>query len=191
MAKVKSMNRDLLLVCGCARSGMSLTMQELAAGGYPVHGTFPAYEDMAPFVFPEVGNCAVKIPDPRRWKLPLERCLVLYCTRDPKVQAKSMCRFLRGMGLPAYSWRPMVNSIREDDRVMFDRFRVANAPVLAQSFEKAVTQPRACAERVQAFVGRTFDIDAMVAAVRPRGPGLHPTLLELDLLREAGATYPA
>ncbi len=178
-------DRDLLLVCGCTRSGMTLTMQMLQAGGYPVHGTFPAYEDFGLGEFPEADNCAIKIPDPKYWEIPLARCSAIYCKRDRTVQAKSMIRWLQALGVPIRGGaRKLATSIGDDDASMRERFHGAGVPVLQQEFDRLVMEPRVCAARIQEFVGRPLDIAPMVAALRPRprGARLNPTLIELELL---------
>ena len=61
-----------ILILGLARSGTSLLMQMLEAGGYPCFGEGPGFEPCMPDDIPwnEVKGKAVKVLDPQYGKFP-------------------------------------------------------------------------------------------------------------------------
>lgn len=91
-----------VLVCGCARSGLSLTMQLLYKGGYPCFGEYPAFEDyeIGQINYTENIGKAIKLVDTQLQFPPTGAYYVIVLHRDFKEQAKSTVKFLRALGMP-------------------------------------------------------------------------------------------
>lgn len=96
----------MILVAGLGRCGTSLVMQMLHAGGVPVHGSWPSYEDPAQLrdAARWWSECApwsaAKVIDPHRftdrWSGP---AVVIFLSRDHVEQARSALRFMMTCGM--------------------------------------------------------------------------------------------
>ena len=87
----------MLIVPGIARSGLTVTMQMLNAGGYPCVGEYPAFEkyNIGDIPWEECVGKAVKVVDTHIQFPPEGRYKVIFLTRDIKQQVKSQCKFLK------------------------------------------------------------------------------------------------
>jgi hypothetical protein len=177
-----------VVVAGITRSGLSVTMQMLHAGGFPCVGSPPAFEEFPVGKIPW-GDCAGKavklvdahlqLPQPGRYHVITPRRLL-------RTQAKSWNRFAGVLfGIQPADEARIVESFTRDYATIAAWARRQESRCYL-SFGTLVTQPRAAAEHLAASLGVDLDIDAMAAVVRPRGPGLHPTLLELEMAEEGG-----
>lgn len=172
-----------LVVAGIARSGLSVTMQMLHAGGYPCKGEYPAFECFPVGAIPwaECGGFAVKLVDAQLQLPPPGDYRVIRLVRDMKQQAMSMNRWNSVvLGLPSCSVSRLVGSYRRDYAAI-DQW-ASQYPVLELDFERIVTDSRNAATAIRDFVGASLDIERMAAVVVDRSPEVHPTLLELTLL---------
>lgn len=192
--------RPLLLVAGLGRCGSSLCMQMLHAGGVPCAGEPPAFEPgeanalsvTVPWLADQRGT-AVKLLDPQRapalGRLP---AIAIFLTRDPGQQAASMAKFNHLLSdLPIASRhqrRALEAGIRRDTRLA--RAALQSFPVLELTFEQLILSPYTTADEMWLFLsehGFRFDAAAAAKVVRARSPQNYPGLLELELLRTAGA----
>lgn len=171
----------LLLVSGFGRCGSSLVMQMLSAGGIPVAGEFPAFEDEraamgqidTAWLAAQKGR-GVKILDPHLPEIAshLPRgipCKTIFLTRNHKQQAKSNAQFMRlleGRSTDRRYVRAVATGYRKDEP---KALRVLNAlgPMMRLRFEALINEPRRAAERIAHFL-KAGQVEAMAAAVLPR-----------------------
>lgn len=182
----------ITIVTGLGRCGTSMAMQMLAAGGYPVIGERPAYERQSAIDLmhnapqPAFAGVAVKVldllynaPHPE----PAYRFVLL--TRDHREQAKSQFKFLSvlgGLRVKGGDLRRVRKSLDRELpklRRLLDTYR---APIMEESFERALSEPKAFADRLAGFVGRELDTCAMARAVISRSPRCYDGLMELNLI---------
>jgi len=188
----------IVVVSGFPRSGSSLTMQMLQAGGMPCVGEYPAFEDMR--VAPSVGvidrgwwrslaGQAVKVLEPTLVQIPGDvPAATIWLDRDLDEQVKSNAKFLSavaGVRIP--------RGYARDLRAVFVRDRAPSiaalpSPPLLLRFEAILANPWAVAQALADHLGLVLDIDAMARAVVPRGPACLAGLLEAELLRRAEAS---
>lgn len=187
----------IYVVTGFGRCGSSLTMQMLQAGGFPVTGSFPAYEDHdAAWHVDEPDNFAlacdgraVKRLDPQRWPLPPgPRYKVIWLDRDPVEQAKSALKMIDavypGVAKDKRARRLMAKSYVRDRPLCLDLLEKVGADVMRLRFEDLVEDTAASAVRIAIHFGADLNIAAMFQAVRDRETGgkCLPYLLETRLL---------
>jgi hypothetical protein len=186
----------MIIVTGIVRSGLSMTMQMLHAGGYPCVGEPAAFEEHGigtiPWVEYSGKMVAVKAVDgvhdlPPR---PLGPFDVIRLHRDLDQQACSTNKFNRLLGgLPVVSIRKYVKSFKREYHEL-DAFYKRDR-VLHLHFEKVLEDPLGQAERVVEWLEYRdhpeLNVEAMAAAVVRRGPGCLGWLLEAGLIdRYAG-----
>lgn len=176
-----------IVVAGCTRSGMSVTMQMLHAGGAPCAGTFPDFE---PYPFgrtpwDEAKGLIVKLVDSHRHLPPPGDYDVIRLSRGYQDQARSHNKWGRAMfaGLPKIDEEKLVRMLIRDYEVI-DQWIAKQQRSFLLEFRDICRETRRTAERLAEFIGRELDIDAMVAAVIPRTEAVHDRLLELELLEK-------
>jgi hypothetical protein len=175
----------ITIVAGFGRCGSSLVMQMLEAGGMPVTGNWPAFEDERCSVvngridrdwLKTIPGHAIKVLDPQLIALPLDLSYrVIWCDRDHDEQAKSQIKFLATMcGFPlgrAERWQQIAvfaDSYRRD-KVPAVRALLALKPpgLLAVRFEDLLRKPKEMAKVIANYCGG-LDIEKMASAVRQR-----------------------
>lgn len=185
----------LLGACGFGRCGSTMLMKMLHAGGVPpVPGTHPGtYERTAqPFALPddalELNGRAVKLLDtvepgtlatqagdsPLRWGF-------LWLDREPIEQARSMVKFVNGLGLgppipDTAAWK-FVRSFNSDRARKLAALSLYG-PVKILSYDEVLADPQAAVVAIRHFLSqwsgrtlRTFDIDHQAAAQAHLRPG--------------------
>ena len=196
------MSEPITLVSGFGRCGSSLVMQMLEAGGMPMVGQYPAFEDGR--ASPKHGDLAwllgypgraVKLLDPQLFDIPRAASpyCVIWCSRDYQEQARSQVKFARLMlGVPTnrHHVRAFARSY-VDDKPAAVRSLIAGGcgPLLDIPFEKTLARPHdVAAELVEHCNHLPLNLNAMAAVVRQRSPLCAPGLeMELSLIagREA------
>ncbi len=194
--------RPVLLVCGLGRCGTSLVMQMLAAGGVECAGEPPAFEGefnaverITPGFLRSQRGRAVKLLDPQRCGPKLERfpeCVVLWCNRDAREQAKSQIKFATIlMRLPydrSAELRMAAALVRERNHalsVLEERW-----PTLQLDFEELLFNPVRAMGWIASFIdpwGFHPDLARAAAAVIPRSSKCYDGLLEEELIRRFAA----
>lgn len=183
------MSGHCIVVSGFGRCGSSLVMQMLDAGGVPCLGKYPSFEahDMV-----RPGQ-AVKILDPQRadptpYAIPPD-ARVIFLTRDPSEQARSLAKFTSIMVGLSYSRdqrRALAVQLRDDWR--HARSAIGSRPLLVLSFESLLALPLVCARKLAEFVGGEFDVGAAARQVRPRTPECAAGMdMEIALMKEGQA----
>jgi hypothetical protein len=144
------MSERVLAICGFPRSGSSLVMQMLAAGGFPCVGEFPAFEEYRPRPgWPGYRRCAgkaVKLLDsmlpfgPTPPEIPQSFILMV---RDPREQAKSFAKLLKatvGEEMTRGQIRDIADSFRADEPRLMGLLR-GLGPLLLLRFEHLLLRP--------------------------------------------------
>lgn len=176
--------RPTIIVAGCARSGLTMTMQMLLAGGVPVVGEFPAFEEyeLGSIPWGEVQGKAVKLVDSHlQW--PLDAAgpyRVLLTTRNIVQQAMSTAKFLKAVGfiLPIDQLR-FRKSIERDVEAIH-QWAGRQESVLTLPFETTLAEPQTTAAKIRDFIGPEYSLDAdrAAGAVIKRSPKCYPGMME-------------
>lgn len=190
----------ITIVSGFGRCGSSLVMQMLAAGGMPVTGLYPGFEDERTIPhnrvhkataewFAMIPGHAVKILDPQEAPIPKGNYRAIWCRRDYTEQAKSHMKFLRIMGIRRGPPAPITNLVRSykaDAPLAWKALRDAGAQhIMDIRFEEILFSPRRYAALIAGFCGG-LDVEKMAAVVKSRSPLCASGLdLELALVKEA------
>jgi hypothetical protein len=175
-----------VIVAGITRSGLTLTMQMLHAGGYPCAGTYPAFEDypLGRIPFGQCTGKAIKVVDTHTQLPPTGEYYVIRTSRDYKELSKSMRKFLNlttGRSLSREDMRKMEKSLPYD-YYQIDSWAKKQKGLLVLDFEEMILQPEDVALKIAEFIQHPLDIQKMVDTVVPRHPDCYPTMLELNFL---------
>lgn len=173
----------MIIVAGITRSGLSLTMQMLHAGGFPCVGEPPAFEEYGIGQIPwkDCHDRAVKLVDAQLQFPPQMPCKVIRLRRNLKQQAKSFNKFNKCFGLPSAPISKLIKSFRRD-YYKIDTWAKKQSGLMTIEFETIIKYPGYIAMRISKFSGRDLNIGAMASCVVDRSPDCYPTMLELDLL---------
>lgn len=193
-------NKIPLLVSGFGRCGSSLVMQMLAAGGYPVTGEYPAYEDLA---YNGTGSCypigrAIKVLDPHRNKIPHGRYRWIWIDRDPKQQALSTCKFAKcfiGLNIPTTQLASMELSYKTDRKKALSTIKkhsFTHDNFLNLTFEGLITEPEKSSRIIAYYLREEMNVQAMASVVfRDRTTKCFDGLLEVYLEQNRPAALQA
>ncbi len=175
---------NTVIVAGLTRSGLSLTMQMLCAGGYPCKGEPPAFEcySIGEIPWDQCSGYAVKSVDTQLEIPPDGDYRVILLRRNMEEQAKSMNKFMGAFGVLPMSILQLTCSFQRDYEIIYEW--ASNYPTMVLDFEKLVTEPLVAAASIQEFIGVPLNRDSMAECVIERGPECHPTLLEFKLLED-------
>ncbi len=188
-----------LLVCGLGRCGTSLCMSMLEAGGVPVCGKYPAYEDdcilrdqisAGEILFLYAGK-AVKWLDPKLH--PRDHlqgmAAIIWLSRDPKEQAKSQLKMM-GQGPNRTMRRGMAKNIARDTQAILPRLMARNDG-LQIDFAGIIHHPEHAARIIGNFAlpfcpSGVFDYAAAAARVIPRSARCAPDMsIEIQQMMNA------
>lgn len=185
---------EVIVVSGCSRSGTSLMMRMLEAGGiqtfdggnktgYECEESRAAFGGRADFIA-DIPGQAVKLLDPHRFETPIVPIAWIWMWRDATEQARSQVKFmgsLAGMHIPISD--RLIKSIRVDnERVPVQLSARAGSRVLVVDFARLIGVPRGVVAEVVGFINRPMDQDAMAACVIEREPGCAPGL-DIEIAR--------
>lgn len=176
------MKKKTVIVAGITRSGLTLTMQMLEAGGFPCVGEYPGFEKypMGEIPWAEVRGMAVKVVDTHEQLPPPGDYAVIRLRRDPTEQAKSINKFMSVMGVSPVPLSKLKASTRKNYKVI-DQWVRRQSRYTSLEFEQILTQPLIAAQRLQEFLGCDLDLEAMAERVVLRSPNCYPTMLEVEL----------
>lgn len=184
----------MVIVAGITRSGLTMVMQMLEAGGMPCHGEWPAFEPSEIGCIPwhQLDGKAVKLVDahmhaPYGDVPPFQ---VIRLQRDRREQVKSICKFLDAVASPLLTagvdQKAMGKQIKRDYRVIDDWAR--RHPNMTLRFEDVIRDPLKAAIGLKHFVRADLDHRKMAMAVMDRSPRCHERLLELEMIGESNVT---
>ena len=190
------MTDEIVAVTGSGRSGTSLMMQMLSAGGLPAYADRQAqpYECARTLMLahdhawlPECYGHALKVLEPLHIKpFPRAPWRFILMQRNPVEQAKSQRKWLTMVAnenVPKTAVARIANGLRADlpkMRALLQRY----GPVLDVSFEELLAHPMETATAIAEFVPVPLDVERMAAQVLRRSPACHPGLLELEFARQ-------
>lgn len=183
-----------IIILGLPRTGTSVILQMLQAGGYPCFGEAPSFE---PCLVPEipwnkVKGKAIKLLDPQGSHdyPPPGDYYVIKTKRNEIEQAKSNIKLLRAVGVPVQGSSKEINtisrSILQDNNVIAS-WAKKQKQWIEIPFEDILKDPEAIAFALQGIVGDylSLNIKSMISVVKKRSSKCYPTMLELDLIEEA------
>lgn len=176
----------MLIVAGITRSGLSLTMQMLHAGGYQCQGTPPDFEPFPVGTIPwdRCRDTAVKLVDAQLQLPPDGDYKIIRLRRDMTEQARSMNKWAAALfRMPAIPVSALIGSFRRDYEIIDDW--CSRHTTMVMDFEKLVTEPGRAAAELTAFANQDLDVAMMVKVVIPRTAECYPELLELKLIENA------
>lgn len=179
------MSEPTVIVAGITRSGLSLTMQMLHAGGYPCVGHPPAFEEypVGEIPWPEVRGKAVKVVDTHLHLPPPGRYFVIRLLRDLREQARSLNKWTSAMfRLPPAPISRIVASLRRDYATI-DEWCFQQEKCLELRFEDILARPARAALDLCDFLGWDLDPARMREVVVTRPPECYGGLLEAELIR--------
>jgi len=172
----------MIIVAGITRSGLTLVMQMLNAGGFPCEGDYPSFEEH-PFGEVPWGECfgkAVKLVDAHLQLPPPGNYKIVRLARNLKQQAKSFNKFTKIFGMPSAPVALLIKSFKRD-YITIDKW-AQGYPVLRLGFEAIILDPTKAAEKLAEFIGVPMAIRAMAKTVIKRGTDCHPTMLETEMV---------
>lgn len=191
------MTKPVIIVGGLGRSGSSLTCQMLHAGGIePVGGTYPFWEAALVTSLPdehewirEAGGKFVKILHAHRFTPPANMgARVIWTDRSINHQIESWRKI--GRRLYGIEKQPSVAEIKErllnTKPMAKEALRKAARPgfLMNVRFEELLRDPAREARRMQCYLDRPLDIEAMAAVVEDRGPETQKKMLEARLISD-------
>lgn len=185
----------ITIVAGFGRCGSSLVMQMLAAGGMPTpYSSYPSYEidkNTKMFMANLYGG-AMKVLDPHIFRPPKGGVYqFIWIDRLPIEQAKSMVKFMNVLlpgklkGNYEEQVAKMAESFKKDRPKCMGLMHNYTQRILKLWFEDILRDPAGTATKLNAFCGGQLNEEAMVKAVRPRGPECLTYLMEFEQMAEA------
>jgi hypothetical protein len=175
-------------------------MQMLSAGGHPMSGEYPVFENeygssmldnrLTEEMMWQIDGRAVKLLDPQRGTIPKgPEYRAIWCSRDPKEQARSQAKFLRilaGVNVSREEVRALAKSYDKDKAPALQCLLASGmtgADILSVRFERVLSNPWEISEQIRAHCKMPLDIDKMAAVVIQRSPACAPGLdLEMRLI---------
>lgn len=192
------MSNPSVIVTGLGRCGLSLVMQMLDAGGFPVVGEYPAYE-VCQVGYPIGAHLrpgkALKVVDPQNNYFPPSKkndMIGVLLERDYIEQARSQIKLLLATGVQVRSDVESLTKLAKSNRkdTEANRCRMGQwtrKRLLVLQFEDIIGRPQEAADHLNAFLADgKLDASKMAAQVRQRTARCLDVLLELDLIRDAG-----
>ena len=176
----------MIIVTGITRSGLSLTMQMLNAGGYKCEGEYPAFEkyQLGEVPWLECKDSAVKLVDANLQLPPLGEYNVIRLRRNLEQQAKSLIKFSIALGILVTSppISILIKSFKRDYKII-DEWGEKQNSFMYLDFEDLINNSHKASLSMQKFVGKKLDIEAMVSCVIERETNCYPTMLEFELIK--------
>ncbi len=181
-----SNNKPTVVVAGIGRSGLTVTMQMLHAGGYPCAGQPPGFEifDIGMIPWKRCMGDAVKLVGAHLQLPPPGNYAVIRLKRNFNQQALSVRKFWRIFGLPDESNNSaLIRSFKKDYKVI-DGWAKSQRTLMLD-FEEIITDAITTAEKIREFIGEPLDTAKMASVVIPRDSDCHPEMLELSMIHRS------
>lgn len=176
-----------IIVAGITRSGLTMTMQMLNAGGYPCAGEYPAFEpyDIGEIPFEKLKGKAIKAVDTHLQFPPTGDYLVIRLKRNMTEQSKSIAKFIKIMGVHVN--RSEMKQMKKNlpkDYAKIDAWAKRQKECLDISFEEILANPKGAAELIEHYAGTKLDTEKMANVVVKRGAECYDGLLEAKQVNE-------
>lgn len=178
-----------IIVAGVTRSGLTMTMQMLKAGGYPCHGEYPAFEpsDIGQIPFSELAGNAIKVVDTHTQFPPTGDYHVILLRRNTREQAKSIIKFLNLVaGFKVSKSKGSIARFEKSvisDMAKIDAWAKRQSGLLEIDFESIISAPIAYSFKIADFVGKELSISAMASVVVKRTTMCYDGLLEATFIK--------
>ncbi len=176
-----------VIVAGITRSGLTMTMQLLDAGGYPCIGTYPMYENegfLADWKDDWKGN-AIKLVDTHLLIPQPGEYSVIMLQRNRKEQTKSMIQFLKLSNMPVTKAQKIhLRKTLDRDYPIIYKWVKQQKEVLHITFEDIINEPVVISSMIAKFVDQPLNKTAMANRVVKRSTDCHKGLLELTFLEK-------
>lgn len=176
----------MIIVAGVTRSGLTVMMQMLNAGGYPCEGDYPGFEphNIGCIPWEECRGKAVKLVD-AHLQIPPEGLdyRIIRLKRDLKQQAKSMVKMMKAMGLSGAnrSVIPKIIKSLKKDYAVIDAWAKKH-DTLTVRFETIIKNPNLAAKKVSSWAGGELDTLKMADCVIKRKPQCYKGFLEVSMI---------
>ena len=176
-----------IIVAGITRSGLTVTMQMLQAGGYPCFGEYPAFEnhELGKIPFKELHGKAIKVVDTHRQFPPPGDYYVIRLRRNYTQQAKSICKFINLFTTVLPNTRKAIREIERQlpkEYLKIDAWAKKQTAVMTLDFENIILSTKQSAEKIKEFTGESLDIEKMCGVVFKRETDCYPTMLEAQFV---------
>ena len=170
----------MIIVAGITRSGLTLTMQMLQAGGVKCAGDHPAFEcyDVGQIPWYQLDGYAVKAVDTHLQNPPSKKCRVIRLRRNLIEQCRSINKFNNFFGIPSVNENALKASLIRDYRKI-DAW-ADSQHALFVDFESLIRNPLTASVRISQFLDMPLDIGAMKSVVVKRDTACFDGLLELS-----------
>ena len=195
-------------VTGKGRSGTSIVMQMLAAGGMPIvcdphtlgcsfeSGQAQSNAEYMAARAPGWHGQAIKILEPQVFTPPTGHAYrFVWCRRDYMDQALSTIKYVmkandREKNYPTVA--KLAKTIRKDSRRQLRRLKAyPDSKLMIVDFAKLLTEPAIQARRIADFIEQPLDVEAMAAEVIPRTTGVYTGFLAIDIMKRHDARVAA
>jgi hypothetical protein len=196
----------IIVVTGLPRSGTTLMMRMLEAGGIP-----PYYDNSKPVFWTEEGvdylnhnailretdktndqkfgdgswlkecyGMAVKLLVPVKYTIPRDnKYRFIWCERKTKYITKSLIKYSKRKGQempPEDILRENLRAARTKWRKLFKSY--PDSDFMEVRFEKVIKDPKVTIFRLEQFLGQTLDKERMASVVVKRPPSCMPFMME-------------
>ena len=150
-----------IIVAGCTRSGLTLTMQILNKGGYPCFGEWPAFEnyEIGGINFDENRGKAIKLVDTHLQFPPEGEYVVLRLQRDLTEQSKSIVKFMEYVGFTnnSINIENVKKSLMKDYQII-DQWVKKQSRYIFLNFEDIINSPEKTVDLISNFIDFKLDI---------------------------------
>ena len=194
------MSQPITVVCGLPRSGTTLMMNMLHAGGMEVYAdNMDSFETLKNIELPKYDHflydCrgkAVKLLDPLYFTPPRSKhkYQFIWMARNPMEIAQSQFKFFKLSNpdavLTIQALVHLSNKLKENAEksiTMLTKYRTTG--VLVVGFEELLADKIGVAAKVREYLGLDLDEFAMASVVIERGPGCYDGWLEHRLVGES------
>lgn len=177
-----------VIIAGCTRSGLSLTMQLLDKGGFPCFGSYPAYEDYewGKIDYKQNEGKAIKVVDTDNQLPPTGNYHVIRLHRDFEEQTKSMIKWIETFSPVSYisdkeGLKALMKQQLEESYKKIDQWANKQEKVLHIHFETLIKSPEKVIEDLYTCFGIKLKKEA-VNCIKERSTDCYNGFLELELL---------
>lgn len=177
---------NTILVCGITRSGLTLTMQLLDFGGFPVEGEYPAYEchGLGEIPWNKIKGKAVKVVDIHLQFPPKGKYHVIRLKRDLEQQTASIVKFTEyfvGHKIDRQHRKRILKSTIKDYKKI-DTWAKRQHSSIEVNFEDLIESTESQIKRIREFIGFELDTKKASSIVFDRKTGCYDGLLELKMI---------
>ena len=190
-----NLGNPIVVVCGMPRTGTSMTMQMLHAGGYETHSDIggPSFELKDTLELPGkskwIASCtgkAIKILEPTRYTPPRGyQYRFILTKRNPEDHLRSILLFSQLFNMKAGNAITKGNPTRSLEKAQrkINRLLMSypGSELIEVNFEDTLSNSLGQSKRIASFLNADLNHEKMAQQVKVRPPAAHGTL-ELQLI---------